>query len=178
MIGKLFDLLILIVVDSFIAPYEQEYPKYIDSPVAQKEFYVKLGLLKRLAVGFNCVVLITNHVIINPNNNYQFNPILIAGGHVFAHTSDLRLYFKKLKENMRRMKIEHCSWLPTEYEDFYLTSRGIYDEVTFPEQILQEEQTESLEVSLTSPLIEGLKEIVDLKEESKAKAPKIKQGKK
>lgn len=168
----------LVIVDSFIAPYMQEHHVYADSPVAQKEFYGKLGLLKRLAAGFNCVMLITNHVIFNTGYNQQFNPILIAGGHAFAHTSDLRLYFKKLRENMRRVKIEHCSWLPNDYKEFYLTSRGVYDEAEFPEQLLQEEKTESEEESLTSPLMEGLREIAELEVKSKAKVPKKKQGKK
>ena len=167
----------LIVVESFIAPYEQEYPKYIDSTVAQKEFYVKLGLLKRLVAAFNCVVLITNHVITNPEPSHMFTPILIAGGHAFAHTTDLRLYFKKLKGNMRRMKIEHCSWLPNEYEDFYITSRGIYDEEVYPEQLHQKQEPKQEDESSTSPMMEGLKEIAEIVEEvppSKSKKPQKK----
>ncbi|GAH68173.1 unnamed protein product, partial [marine sediment metagenome] len=152
----------LIVVDSFIAPYEQEYPKYIDSPVAQKEFYVKLGLLKRLAAAFNCVVLITNHVITNPEPSHMFQPILIAGGHAFAHTTDLRLYFKKLKGNMRRMKIEHCSWLPSEYEDFYITNRGIYEEEVYPEQLLQKKVKSQDDESQRTPMMEIIKEIAEM----------------
>ena len=169
----------LVVVDSFIAPYEHEHPMFIESEVVQKEFNHKLGLLKRLATGFNSVVIITNHVIANLQQSRMFIPVLIAGGHAFTHTTDLRLFFKKLRGNMRRVKVEHCSWLPMEHEDFYITPRGIYDEEVFPEELLHRKkvQTETEEESLEYPLMEALKEIAELEVEAKPSKSKNAQKK-
>jgi len=169
----------LIVIDSFIAPYEHEHPMFIESEVVQKEFNHKLGLLKRLATGYNSAVIITNHVVANLQQSKLFIPALIAGGYAFTHTTDIRLFLKKLKGNMRRVKIEHCSWLPVEHEDFYITPRGIYDEEVFPEDLLHKRkiQSEAEEESLEHPLMEGLKEIAELVEEvppSKSKKPQKK----
>lgn len=154
----------LVIVDSFIAHYEHEHPMFIESEVVQKEFNHKLGLLKRLATGFNSVVIITNHVIANLQQSRMFIPVLIAGGHAFTHTTDLRLFLKKLKGNMRRVKIEHCSWLPVEHEDFYITPRGIYDEEVYPEHLLNQKKIKAKveEESEESPMMQGLREIAEL----------------
>lgn len=152
----------LIVIDSFIAPYEHEHPMFIESEVVQKEFNHKLGLLKRLATGYNSAVIITNHVIANLQQSKLFIPVLIAGGHAFTHTTDIRLSLKKLRGNMRRVKIEHCSWLPVEHEDFYITPRGIYDEEVYPEESHRKKELDREEESLEHPLMEGLKEISEL----------------
>lgn len=152
----------LVVIDSFIAPYEHEHPAPIDFPIVQKEFYVKLGLLKRLAIGFNCTVLLTNHVIANLRQGNQYLPFFIAGGPALAHTSDVRLYLKKLMRNCRRMKIEHCSWLPNEHADFYLTSRGIYNEEEYPEHLLQKKVKSQDDESQRTPMMEVLKEIAEM----------------
>ena len=169
----------LIVIDSFIAPYEQEHPMFIEEPFLQKEFYRKLGLLKRLAVGYNCTVLFTNHVEANLSPSRAFIPVIVTGGHAFSHTSDLRLFLKKLKGNMRRTKIEHCSWLPMEFEDFYITPRGIYDEEVFPEELLHRKKvpSEAEEESLEYPLMEALKEIAELEVEAKPSKSKNAQKK-
>ena len=171
----------LVIVDSFIVPYEHEHPMFLESEVVQKEFNHKLGLLKRLATGFNSVVIITNHVIANLQQSKLFIPVLIAGGHAFTHTTDQRLFLKKLRGNMRRMKIEHCSWLPVETADFYLTNRGIYDEEVYPEQLHRKKELEQEDELLESPMMEGLKEIVVLKAEQTSstggkKQKKMKKG--
>ncbi len=156
----------LIIIDSLIAPYEYEYQQLLEHPILQKKLLIKLGFLKRLAIGFNSVILYTNHVITNLGPSGQFIPILITGGHAFAHTSDLRLFLKKLRNNMRRIKVEHCSWLPCETADFYLTSRGIYDELEYPEQLFLQDEKAPIEFeddSHSSIMMDGLKEITDFK---------------
>jgi RecA/RadA recombinase len=167
----------LVIIDSFIALYEHEHPLYTESEVLQKEFYRKLGLLKRLATVYNSVVLFTNHVIANPHVNKMFQPVIVAGGFAFEHSSDIRLLLKILRRNMRRMKIAHCSWLPLEYDDFYLTSRGVYDEDEYSEQQFQREKIAAEADEPTSPLIEGLKEIVELEVELKQSKSKNAQKK-
>jgi hypothetical protein len=75
------------------------------------------------------------------------------------------------------MKIAHCSWLPLEYDDFYLTSRGVYDEDEYSEQQFQREKIAAEADEPTSPLIEGLKEIVELEVELKQSKSKNAQKK-
>jgi len=130
----------LIVIDSPMAPIEQEYTTLREYPVVQKLLQKLLGLWKRIALGFNCAVIFTNHVERNLEPTImQYHPFVYAGDHAIAHRSDVRLVLRKLKENMRRIKVEACAWLPNEQTDFYLTSHGVYDEKTFPsEQNLEE----------------------------------------
>lgn len=152
----------LIIVVPFRPLHTRAHQNFTDSPVAQKEFYNKPWLLKKIAEGFKCVVLITSHMIFNSNNNYQFTSILIMGGTLSPTPLISNCISKNQGKTCGGWKSSIIPSYQNDYKEFYLTSHGIYDEAEFPKQILQEEKTESEEESLTTPLMEGLKEISEV----------------
>ncbi|NHJ39139.1 MAG: hypothetical protein FK731_03840 [Asgard group archaeon] len=167
----------LIIIDSLMAPFRAEFHELNLLAIRQKKIGKLIGLLKRIAIAFNTSVIFTNQVMANIGTMAaQFKPVIAAGGHVVAHASDIRIQMKKLKENMRRAKIEDCAWLPNEQADYYITNAGISDIETFAskkssnaEEIEEEEESntadsKSNQEELTpSPLIEGIKEVEKLK---------------
>ncbi|GAH08464.1 unnamed protein product, partial [marine sediment metagenome] len=124
-------------------------------------------------IAFNTSIIFTNQVMANIGPSVQYVPVIAAGGHVVAHASDIRIFMKKLKGNMRRAKIDDCAWLPTETADFFITSMGIYDEEVIPEKesvstkkVIEEEATEE---PVSSPIMAGVKEITNIKEDETKK---------
>jgi len=161
----------LIVIDSLMAPFRTEFHELNLLAVRQKKLGRLIGLLKRIAIAFNTTVIFTNQVMANIGPSGKFIPVKATGGHVVAHASDIRIFMKKLKGNMRRAKIDDCAWLPTETADYYITKHGISDEETIDltkEENLEEEVEEIEEVTVASPLIEGINEV----KEQKSKKPK------
>ncbi|NPE08343.1 MAG: hypothetical protein GNW80_08695 [Asgard group archaeon] len=168
----------LIVIDSLMAPFRTEFHELNLLPVRQKKIGRLIGLLKRIAIAFNTSIIFTNQVIANIGPSVQFVPVIAAGGHVVAHASDIRIFMKKLKGNMRRAKIDDCAWLPNETADFFITSMGIFDEEVIPEKESESTQKtkdkEAIEEPVSSPLLAGINEIADLKEEKETKEEPVK----
>lgn len=166
----------LIIIDSLMAPFRAEFHELNLLAVRQKKIGKLIGLLKRIAIAFNTSVIFTNQVMANIGTMAaQYKPVIAAGGHVVAHASDIRIQMKKLKENMRRAKIEDCAWLPNEQADFYITNAGISDvekvdpkKSTEVEEVIEEENDMKINEKLEepnqeefppSPLIEGIQEV-------------------
>jgi DNA repair protein RadA len=171
----------LIIIDSLMAPFRTEFHELNLLAVRQKKIGRLIGLLKRIAIAFNTSIIFTNQVMANIGPSGQFIPVIATGGHVVAHASDIRIFMKKLKGNMRRAKIDDCAWLPNETADFYITSMGIYDE----EIILEKEskpakkaKEEVLEEPVANPMMAGLKEIADLDAEKTKKKKTTKKAEK
>ena len=163
----------LIVIDSLMAPFRAEFHELNLLPVRQKKIGKLISLLKRIAIAFNTSIIFTNQVMANIGPSVQYVPVIAAGGHVVAHASDIRIFMKKLKGNMRRAKIDDCAWLPNETADFFITSMGIYDEEVIPEKesvstkkVIEEEATEE---PVSSPIMAGVKEITNFKEDETKK---------
>ncbi|NHJ31788.1 MAG: hypothetical protein FK732_02890 [Asgard group archaeon] len=166
----------LIIIDSLMAPFRTEFHELNLLAVRQKKLGRLIGLLKRIAIAFNTSVIFTNQVMANIGPSGQFIPVIATGGHVVAHASDIRIFMKKLKGNMRRAKIDDCAWLPNETADFYITNMGIFDDEIILENISKPDQKtekEEIEEPVSSPMMAGLKEIADIKkEETKEKTAK------
>lgn len=155
----------LVIIDSLIAPFESRYRTINETIIMQKHLQSLLAFLKRLAIGFNCAIIFTNHVIANHGFSQKFLPIKPAGGEAIEHASDMRLFLRKLKDNCRRMKVDSCSFLPCEDTEFYLTNYGIADEETIdlPERKEEEEEEETKEEEIKAPLLAGIKEVAERK---------------
>jgi DNA repair protein RadA len=179
----------LIIIDSLMAPFRTEFHELNLLAVRQKKIGRLIGLLKRIAIAFNTSIIFTNQVMANIGPSGQFIPVIATGGHVVAHASDIRIFMKKLKGNMRRAKIDDCAWLPTETADFFITSMGIFDEETIPDKEskpvskkvkdeleVEEIEEEAIEEPVSSPMMAGLKEIAKLKE-GEAKEAKVEKTK-
>lgn len=167
----------LIVIDSLMAPFRAEFHELNLLPVRQKKIGKLISLLKRIAIAFNTSIIFTNQVMANIGPSVQYVPVIAAGGHVVAHASDIRIFMKKLKRNMRRAKIDDCAWLPNETADFFITSMGIYDEEVIPEKeskSIQESKEEEIEEPVSSPLLAGINEISNRKEEKETKEKPVK----
>ena len=184
----------LIVIDSLMAPFRNEFHELNLLAVRQKKLGKLIGLLKRIAIAFNTSIIFTNQVMANIGPSGQFIPVIATGGHVVAHASDIRIFMKKLKGNMRRAKIDDCAWLPNETADYYITNAGIFDEETLPdenssakkkktkvseeEQIAEldefEEDLEQIPEVKKSSLLEGIDEVKEQKEIKEATKKKDK----
>lgn len=167
----------LIVIDSLMAPFRAEFHELNLLPVRQKKIGRLISLLKRIAIAFNTSIIFTNQVMANIGPSVKYVPVIAAGGHVVAHASDIRIFMKKLKGNMRRAKIDDCAWLPNETADFFITSMGIFDEEVIPEKeskLIPESKEEEIEEPVSSPLLAGINEITNLKEEKETKEEPVK----
>jgi RecA/RadA recombinase len=180
----------LIIIDSLMAPFRNEFHELNLLAVRQKKIGKLIGLLKRIAIAFNTSVIFTNQVMANIGTPAaQYIPIIAAGGHVVAHASDIRIQMKKRKATMRLAKIEDCAWLPNDSAEFYITGSGISDTETIEptkksvkidkeDEILEEieeedELLEQLEETVSSPLVDGINEVEETKEKpSKTTAKK------
>ena len=163
----------LIVIDSLMAPFRNEFHELNLLAVRQKKIGKLIGLLKRIAIAFNTTVIFTNQVMANIGPSGAFIPVKATGGHVVAHASDIRIFMKKLKGNMRRAKIDDCAWLPGEQVDFYITNAGISDEETIEiddEDFVDEEEIEieASEEKIESPLLDGVNEVIEQKKNKKS----------
>lgn len=158
----------LIIIDSLMAPFRNEFHELNLLAVRQKKLGKLIGLLKRIAIAFNTSVLFTNQVMANIGPSGQFIPVIATGGHVVAHASDIRIFMKKLKGNMRRAKIDDCAWLPNETADYFITNAGIADEEVISDKVTKtssksdlEEELEEMDIveEKVTPLVEGYNEV-------------------
>lgn len=93
--------------------------------------------LRRLALMYNLVVLVTNQVVAVPDAFFgrKYEPV---GGHVLAHNVDTRLLLSRSTKNIRKIKILDSSWLPPAETKIVLTDAGIAD----PSEKIAEEAEE------------------------------------
>lgn len=189
----------LIVIDSLMAPFRNEFHELNLLAVRQKKIGKLIGLLKRIAIAFNTCVIFTNQVMANIGFSGQYIPVKATGGHVVAHASDIRIFMKKSKGNSRKAKIDDCAWLPNEDTIFYITTAGISDTETLPEpdddgkevtkkkskskvknkdENEEEDEEEELEqddeqeIQPKSPMLEGINEANKHKASKESKEPK------
>jgi len=82
--------------------------------------------LRRLALMYNIIVLVTNQVVAVPDVVYgrKYEPV---GGHVLAHNVDTRLLLSRSSENIRKVRIIDSSWLPPADTKIAITEAGITD---------------------------------------------------
>ncbi len=165
----------LIIIDSLMAPFRNEFHQLNLLAVRQKKIGKLIGLLKRIAIAFNTTVIFTNQVMANIGFSGKFVPVKATGGHVIAHASDIRIFMKKLKGNLRRAKIDDCAWLPAEEAEFFITNAGISDEETISLDGSKKKAAVNKdlepELKVEAPLLAGIKEVTEQKK-AQAKAKK------
>jgi meiotic recombination protein DMC1 len=96
----------LLIIDSLMSCFRTDYTGRGELSERQQQLGKLLNKLMKLSEQFNIVVYITNHVMADPGNSMAHvdtkKPI---GGHVLAHASTTRLYFRKGKGEERQIKI-------------------------------------------------------------------------
>ncbi|CAM5998829.1 unnamed protein product [Sphagnum balticum] len=96
----------LLIVDSIMAVFRNDFTGRGELSERQQVLGKVLSKLMKLAEQFNVAVYMTNQVMADPGNTMaHVDPKKPIGGHVLAHASTTRLYFRKGKGEQRICKI-------------------------------------------------------------------------
>lgn len=121
----------LIVVDSVMALYRTDFQGRGELADRQAHLGKFLRHLLRLADEFGVAVVMTNQVMANVDGSAMYGgdnkkPV---GGHIMAHASTTRLYFKKAKGEQRICKVYDSPWIAENESRFAISAEGITDVV-------------------------------------------------
>ncbi|HDI86118.1 MAG TPA: hypothetical protein ENF83_01755 [Candidatus Korarchaeota archaeon] len=114
---------VLVVVDSLLSPFRQEYSGLGMLAARQQRLAAALGELGR-AADLGAVCLITNHVIGRTGGLQRYSP---AGGYVLGHAPDPVLLIRRSVRNRRILSVVDSSHLPPGEALFAITEAGLVD---------------------------------------------------
>lgn len=117
----------LIVVDSVLAHFRSEYLGRDQLPPRQGKLNQHLHQIMKLARAFNAVAIVTNQATANPTGNPFAPEWKATGGHIMAHTTNLRVFLRPGGKNVRIASIADSSWLEPGERLFKITAKGIED---------------------------------------------------
>jgi len=118
----------LVVVDSLTKLPRADFTGRGQLYERQRTIMAMVEKLRRLAIMYNLVILVTNQVVAVPDVKFgrKYEPV---GGHVLAHNVDTRLLMSRGSKNIRKVKIIDSSWLPPSETKIAITDAGIVDPV-------------------------------------------------
>lgn len=129
----------LIIIDSAAGLFRAEYLGRGTLSERQQKLNKFLHLLVRTAETYNCAAIATNQVMASPDVFFG-DPTRPIGGHIVAHTSTYRVYFKKSgKKRIARMV--DSPHHPEQEVIFTLTESGVSD----PEEDTKKKKKEETE---------------------------------
>lgn len=103
----------LLIIDSIMACFRSDYTGRGQLSERQQTLGKVLNKIMKLAEQFNVAIYMTNQVMADPGNTMaHVDPKKPIGGHVLAHASTTRLYFRKGKGEQRICKIFDSPCLP------------------------------------------------------------------
>ncbi|XP_058105388.1 meiotic recombination protein DMC1 homolog isoform X2 [Magnolia sinica] len=103
----------LLIVDSVIALFRVDFTGRGELADRQQKLAQMLSRITKIAEEFNVAVYMTNQVIADPGGGvFISDPKKPAGGHVLAHSSTIRLMFRKGKGEQRVCKVIDAPNLP------------------------------------------------------------------
>ena len=116
----------LIVVDSLTKLPRADFSGQGELYTRQRLILDMVEKLRRIAINYRTVVIVTNQVVATPGVLYGrgFKPI---GGHILAHTVDTRLLLTRATDPYRKIIILDSSWLPPGECKIKITEEGIAD---------------------------------------------------
>ena len=119
----------LLIVDSATALYRTDFSGRGELSARQMHLARFLRNLLRLADEFGIAVVISNQVVAQVDGAAMFNadPKKPIGGHIIAHASTTRLYFRKGRGETRICKIYDSPCLPESEAVFAINADGIGD---------------------------------------------------
>uniref|UniRef100_A0A7E4VTS3 DNA repair protein RAD51 homolog n=1 Tax=Panagrellus redivivus TaxID=6233 RepID=A0A7E4VTS3_PANRE len=120
----------LVVIDSIINHYRTDFMGRGELAARQMHLGKFLRNLATIASEFGVAVVMTNQVVASvdgASGPYAADTKKPTGGHVLAHASTTRLYFKKGKGNNRVCKIYDSPNLPEGEATFAISNAGIVD---------------------------------------------------
>jgi len=120
----------LVIVDSIMALYRVDYSGRGQLSERQQDLGQFLSKLMKLSEQFNVAVLMTNQVMADPGGgmgSFMADTRKPIGGHVLAHASTTRLYFKKGKGEERICKVMDSPCIAENSATFKLSDDGVVD---------------------------------------------------
>ncbi|CAM1312652.1 RAD51 (predicted) [Pycnogonum litorale] len=120
----------LLIVDSATALYRTDYSGRGELAARQMHLAKFLRMLLRLADEFGVAVVITNQVVANVDGAaslFSADTKKPIGGHIMAHSSTTRLYFRKGRAETRICKVYDSPLLPESEAVFAINPDGIGD---------------------------------------------------
>ena len=119
----------LVILDSIAPTFRTQYQGRENLFDRQSGLMNVIMYLRIISQWFNCVVIVTDQIIENPNNTFAFGGPWISqrpvGGPTVTHNFDFQLRFRPSKGNIRVATIMDSSNTPMGEIEFKITSRGI-----------------------------------------------------
>ena len=118
----------LLVVDSLTAHFRAEFSGRGQLADRQQKLNKYIHSLMSLAEKHNMIIFVTNQVMANPAQMFG-DPTTAIGGHIVGHASTYRLYLRRGKKDSRVAKLIDSPNLPDNETIFFVTDKGVVDEV-------------------------------------------------
>ena len=119
----------LVVVDSLIGPFRQEYKGSDSLASRQQDINSFLNLMRRTAMATDATFLYTNQVISNTSGVGQFQQLHTpTGGNILAHGSDYRFKVSVAEACNRRVFLDDYAGLPEFEVKVSLGWGGFYED--------------------------------------------------
>ncbi len=119
----------LLIVDSLTAHFRAEFAGRGQLADRQQKLNKYLHQLTRLAEQRNFAVYVTNQVMANPAMMFG-DPTTHVGGHIVGHAAKFRIYLRRGRQGSRVAKMIDSPDLPDNETQFYVTEKGLRDEVS------------------------------------------------
>jgi len=118
----------MLIVDSLTAHFRAEFSGRGQLADRQQKLNRYMHELMKLAETHNIAVYVTNQVMANPAQLFG-DPTTAIGGNIVGHASTYRIYLRRGKKGSRVAKLVDSPNLPDNEVMFYLTDRGVVDEI-------------------------------------------------
>jgi len=117
----------LIVVDSIMGVFRVDYSGRGELSERQQNLGRVMSKLQKISEEFNVAVVLTNQVMADPGGGCAFMPShpKPVGGHILAHFSTTRVFFRKGRAEQRVAKIYDSPWLPESECTFEIFGGGV-----------------------------------------------------
>src|SRR3990167_7800562 len=116
----------LVVVDSLTAHFRAEFIGRGTLAERQQKLNRHMHTLMKLASMHNLCVYVTNQAMVRPDVFFG-DPTEAIGGHIVAHASTFRMYFRRGKKGSRVAKLVDSPNLPEGEACFFVTEAGLKD---------------------------------------------------
>ncbi|TNJ30097.1 Dmc1b [Giardia muris] len=119
----------LVIIDSITALFRTDFKGRGELAERQQNLGQHLATLSKVAHAHNLAVFITNQVMAQVDGAAMFtaDPKKPIGGHILAHASTTRLYFRKGRGETRVAKVFSSPYLPEAEATFAIAAEGIID---------------------------------------------------
>ena len=118
----------LIIVDSIMALFRQDYSGRGELSERQQKLGQVLAQLKKIAETYNIAVVCTNQVTANPDGSMFAATAKPIGGNVLGHAMTTRVQLKKGRDNARYAKVIQGPNLAEAQCQVVITAGGIQNE--------------------------------------------------